>query len=186
MVDAFTDWTRRLKASDEKALDELMRFMHPMLLKYTVQMMGDRDGAYDILQESFIKVWSIRHTLETDLSLKALLSRIVYTRALNHKRMNRRATAAHSAMVDPDASVPASVAEEMDAKRLGALMHRWIAALPPRRQEAFRLSRFEGLSHQEIAAVMSLSTQTVTKHIMLALQFLREKLNTFQATGQEI
>ena len=57
MVDVFTDWTRRLKASDEKALDELMHQMHPILLRYATQMVGDRDAAYDILQEAFITLW---------------------------------------------------------------------------------------------------------------------------------
>ena len=186
MEDSFAEWTKRLRASDEKALDELMHFMHPLLLRYTAQIVGERDAAYDILQEAFIKIWSVRNTLDPNRSLKALLYRIVYTRALNHKRMKRRESDAHSAMPEPDSAKAATMAEELDAKRLGELMNHWIAELPPRRQEAFRLSRFEGLSHGEIATVMDLSAQTVTKHIMLALQFLRERLNMYQATGQGI
>lgn len=184
MVDVFTDWTRRLKASDEKALDELMLQMHPTLLRYATQMVGDRDAAYDILQEAFINLWGHRETLDAEKSLKALLYRIVYTRSLNYKRMKRREQDAHSAMATDNAPAQASLAEKMDAQRLGELMHGWIAELPPRRQEAFRLSRFEGLSHQEIATVMNLSVQTVTKHIQKALQFLRDQLKTYQAMGE--
>ena len=183
MVDVFADWTRRLKASDEKALDEVMLQMHPVLLRYAIQMVNDQHAAYDILQEAFIALWKARATLDADKSLKALLYRIVYTRSLNYRRMKQREKDAHSAMAELIDTAPAFPTEEMDARQLGELMHRWIAKLPPRRQEAFRLSRFEGLSHQEIASVMNLSVQTVTKHIMLALQFLREQLNTYQATG---
>ena len=184
MVDVFTDWTRRLRASDEKALDELMHQMHPVLLRYSTQMVGDRDAAYDILQEAFITIWGNRNTLDADKSLKALLYRIVYTRSLNYNRMKRREHDAHSALATENSPEQASLAEQVDAQRLGEMMHRWIAELPPRRQEAFRLSRFEGLSHQEIATVMNLSAQTVTKHIQQALQFLRDQLKTYQAMGE--
>ena len=183
MVEVFADWTRRLRASDEKALDEVMHQMHPVLLRYAIQMVHDSDAAYDILQEAFIALWKARNTLDAEKSLKALLYRIVYTRSLNYKRMKQREKDAHSAMADMLDTEPVSPTQDLDATQLGELMHRWIAELPPRRQEAFRLSRFEGLSHQEIATVMNLSAQTVTKHIMLALQFLREQLNTYQATG---
>ena len=186
MVEAFADWTRRLKTSDDGALNELMAFMHASLLRYTTQLVGDRDAAYDVLQEAFIQLWRIRDTLDPDRSLKAFVYRIVYTRALNYNRMKRRETEAQSALLKNNHSSPASIVDELDAKRLGEYMNRWIAELPPRRQEAFRLSRFEGLSHQEIASVMDLSAQTVTKHIMLALQHLRDRLNAYQASGQGI
>ena len=143
-----------------------------------------RMEAEDILQEAFINLWNARASLDTDRSLKALMYRMAYTRSLNHMRMKKRASKAHAAAIESDSSEQTSIADEMDAHQLGEAMHRWIAALPPRRQEAFRLSRFEGLSHQEIAGIMDLSVQTVTKHIMLALQFLREQLSTYQASGQ--
>lgn len=186
MADAFADWTRRLSASDNGALDELMRFIHPALLGYATRLVGDRDAAYDILQEAFVKIWQVRSTLDPGRSLKALLYRIVYTRALNHNRMKKRAKEEDLAMVRGEGLRQPSVEEEMDAHRLGVHMNQWIDELPPRRQEAFRLSRFEGLSHQEIAMVMELSAQTVTKHIMLALQHLRDRLNTYQASGQRL
>lgn len=184
MVDAFAGWTRRIKVSDETALDELMRFSHPMLLRYATQMVGDRDAAYDILQEAYINLWNGRDGLDAGRSLKALLYRMVYTRSLNHMRMKKRASKVHAEVAVSSHQDAISAAEEMDAHHLGEAMHQWIKELPPRRQEAFRLSRFEGLSHQEIATVMDLSVQTVTKHIMLALQFLREQLSMYQASGQ--
>lgn len=181
----WVDWTHRLKASDEGGLDELMREMHVPLLRYTTGLVQDRDTAYDILQEVFIKLWSVRETLDPEKSLKALLYRMVYTRALNHNRMKRRQSEAHAAVeVERQVHQPATVAEEMDARRLGELMNRWIAEMPARRQEAFRLSRFEGLSHQEISTVMDLSVQTVTKHIMLALQYLRDRFSAHQEMGE--
>ena len=61
------------------------------------------------------------------------------------------------------------------------LLATWIAALPPRQREAFCLSRYEGLSHDEIAAVMDLAPKTVNNHIVLALQTLRQRLHRHDA-----
>jgi RNA polymerase sigma-70 factor (ECF subfamily) len=42
------------------------------------------------------------------------------------------------------------------------------------------LSRFEGLSHEEIASLMDLAPKTVNNHIVLALQHIRKKLDGFR------
>ncbi len=183
MADLLADWTRRLRASDAAALDEVMGALHPPLLRYAARLTSDRDAAYDVLQEAFIKLWQTRATLDPALSLRAFLYRVVYHLALNHNRMKRRESAAYAALPAQDESAAPGPAEALDAERLGAHIGRWIAELPPRRQEAFRLSRFDGLSHDEIAHVMGLSPATVTTHIMLALQYLRDRLHTYQIDG---
>ncbi len=53
----------------------------------------------------------------------------------------------------------------------------WINELSDRRREAFELSRFEGLDHQEIADVMNLTVKTVNNHIVDALSHLRKRYN---------
>lgn len=183
MADLFADWTRRLRASDSAALDDVMGVLHTPLLRYAAHLTGDRDSAYDVLQEAFIKLWQVRETLDPALSLRAFLYRIVYHLALNHNRMKRRETAALAALPPSDAGPAPAPGEVLDAERLGAQIERWIAELPPRRQQAFRLSRFDGLSHDEIAHVMGLSPNTVTTHIMLALQYLRDRLHAYQIDG---
>jgi RNA polymerase sigma factor (sigma-70 family) len=44
-----------------------------------------------------------------------------------------------------------------------------VAALPPRRREAFVLNKFEGMSYDEIAARQGVSRNTVISHIVIAL-----------------
>jgi DNA-binding NarL/FixJ family response regulator len=48
----------------------------------------------------------------------------------------------------------------------------WIEELPERQREAFELSRYEGLFHQEIAGVMQVSVKTVNNHLTSALKTL--------------
>ena len=52
-------------------------------------------------------------------------------------------------------------------------LHEWVEQLPERQREAFELSRFEGLDHEEIAQVMQVSARTVNNHLVAALRQLR-------------
>lgn len=157
--------------------------MHPALLRYALQVTHDEAAAYDVVQDAFIKLWNVRETLDPERSMKALLYRIVRNLALNQQRAKHHEEAKRAAMPVPDPTHTTSPEEVMDAEALGARIREWIAELPPRRREAFQLSRFEGLSHEEIAQVMNLTPRTVTNHIMLALQYLRDRLHAFQASG---
>ena len=86
-------------------------------------------------------------------------------------------------MPPPESAMQPTPEETIDAESLKERLREWISELPPKRREAFQLSRFEGLSHEEIAEVMNLAPRTVTNHIMLALQQLRDRLQAFQTSG---
>jgi RNA polymerase sigma-70 factor (ECF subfamily) len=60
------------------------------------------------------------------------------------------------------------------------LLKEWIKELPDRRREAFVLSRFEGLDHEEIADVMDISSNTVNNHIVAALDYLKDCSSKYQ------
>lgn len=48
--------------------------------------------------------------------------------------------------------------------------------LSPRQKEIFQLSREEGLSHNEIAEKLGISTNTVKNHLVTILSFLKRGL----------
>ena len=62
---------------------------------------------------------------------------------------------------------------------LGDRVRAWIGELPPKRREAFWLSRADGLSYAEIATVTGTSVKTVENHIGAALRHLRDRLARF-------
>jgi RNA polymerase sigma-70 factor (ECF subfamily) len=136
-----------------------------------------------MVQDAFIKVWTNRQDLDPDKSLKAFMYTIVRNRSLNHLRQVKTHESTVAAMPSPELSAQPGPEELLDAEDLRTRLLEWIGELPPKRREAFQLSRFDGLSHEEIADVMNVAPRTVTNHIMLALQHLRDRLNTFQTSG---
>ena len=54
------------------------------------------------------------------------------------------------------------------------LVKQWIETLPDRQKEILKLSRFEELSHEEIATVLEISKRTVNNHIVSAMKKLKK------------
>lgn len=176
-------WTRALAASDRAAFDCLFRHWYPRLIRYAARYTSDRSSAGDIVQDAFISLWEKRDTLDPSRSLKAYMYRIVRNRALNHIRDHS------SRMVDLDAAGITSLSHEARAEpdedtasALRARIRQWVKELPQRQQEAFELSRYEGLEHDEIADVMDISSNTVNNHIVAALQHMRERYDAYKQT----
>jgi RNA polymerase sigma-70 factor (ECF subfamily) len=62
------------------------------------------------------------------------------------------------------------------ARQRLALLTAAIAELNPQTQKIFRMHKFEGLSHPEVAAALGISRSAVEKHMMAALKHLLARL----------
>lgn len=180
----FSLWAERIKNSDMKAYSELYEHTYEPLLRYAERFLRSYEASRDIIQDVFVKLWNIREEIQPDKSLKAYLYQIVRNRSLNYIRDNKDKNIPIDNVIEPF--------EEPDTPEIGRqestleiLMLKWISELPDRQREAFELSRFEGMSHQEIAELMELKARTVNNHIVLALTTLREKLDNYRSAQSE-
>jgi len=176
----FAEWCRRLAASDREAYAEVFEALYEPLFRYVRSITKDESAARDVTQDVFVRLWDVRDRLDPSQSLKSYLYRTARNRAYNHRR-NRDTRSekaddvrAHS-NARPAAPTPPDAAAAGD--RLKQSMRTWIAELPDRQREALVLSRFEGLSHEQIAEVMDISARTVNNHIVRALKRLRARVH---------
>ncbi|MFB6231451.1 MAG: RNA polymerase sigma-70 factor [Salinibacter sp.] len=177
MDDRFDTWSRKLRASDREAYTDLFDAMHAPLLRYATRL-TDEDAAYDVVQNAFVSLWQMRASIDPDRSLKSLLYTLVRNEALNQRRAMDRRQDRHAAY-SPNRRPSPSDQVETDA--LQTRLRRWIDDLPEQQREAFRLSRFDGLTHKEIADVMDIAPRTVTNHVTKALQTLRDRLGDYRS-----
>jgi RNA polymerase sigma-70 factor (ECF subfamily) len=177
-ADLYAGWARRLAADDPAALAELFDATHDALVRYAAALLRDDAAARDAVQEAFVRVWERRATLDPARPLRALLYQTVRHLAFNVTRDAR--TRARLLEGAPDAAAPWRPPAPDDwavARDLGRRLRRWIGALPARQREALALSRFDGLSHDEIAEVMGCAPRTVNNHLVRALATLRDRLS---------
>ncbi len=177
----FTAWARGLRHSDRTVFADLFETTYDGLFGFARYIVREPAAAHDVLQDVYMKLWKIREEVDPARSLKALMYQMVRNYALNHERQRktRSAQSIDDSLREPAA--PVTIERDMEARALGEQIERWVSELPERRREAFVLSRYEGLSHDEIARIMELTPRTVNNHVVLALQDLRARLQEYES-----
>lgn len=132
--------------------------------------------AKDICQEVFIRVWNYRHKLREVERFEAWLATVAknFIRNTLKKKVldvsNEDYLLAYMQDKNPGSQ------ELLEWKEMRSQLNDAIGQLPPQMQAAFRLSRIEGLSHEQIAQQMGISRVTSQNYIARAIVFLRKYL----------
>lgn len=173
-------WATKISESDQKAFDSFFRSMYPRLVHFAMRYTQRKPVASDIVQDAFVKLWEKRQSIDPDQSIKAYVYRIVRNRSLNYLRDHSEETVGLDILNDTPTESETEIQLKDDSEQSLDLLKEWIDELPDRQREAFELSRFDGLDHDEIAGVMNISSNTVNNHIVAALENLRSRYDHYQ------
>jgi RNA polymerase sigma-19 factor, ECF subfamily len=166
----------RLRHADTAALDLVLRRYWPPVVAYLVRLVGTRDAAEDIAQQTFCRLWDRRASWSDEGSLRGLLYRVARNLAVSDRRHHDAEARSAAALADVARNNPTPL-ELLEDKQLRRELERAIAGLPERRREVFVLRCIHDLSYKEIAEVMGTSTQTVANQLSHALTTLRRSLD---------
>ena len=178
--DPFPEWTRRIADSDHSALACVFDATHDALVGYARGLVRDSAAAQDLVQTAYIRLWEHRRELDPARSIRGWLYRTVRNLSLTRLRDDRRRDERLAGFDEAPLWRDPGPEALLEASELGRTMSGWLADLPDRQREALMLSRFEGLSHEEIAEVMGIAPRTVNNHLVRGLQVLRERLEAGQ------
>jgi len=149
------------------------------LLRFFAARTGSPAEAEDLVQELYIKVTTVDGEIANHGAyLFRLASNLMLDRARQARRSGARDTAYRAATVETAggediADSPSAEAALAARQRLARLTAR-LETLPDKTREAFRLHKFEGLSHAETAQRMGVSRSAVEKYVSAALKHLLE------------
>ncbi|MGY3212873.1 RNA polymerase sigma factor [Mucilaginibacter sp. HD30] len=163
-----------LKEGDKSAFGQLYHNYRVRLYHNILKMIKSDEGAEEILQELFVKIWLNRQNLDPERSFKAYLFKIsenlVYDffrrAALNRKRES------HLAMVA--SGEVNNVERYIYFKESSLLVNQAIENLPPRRKEIYKLCKIDGKSYQEVSHSLGISISTINEHIVKATKAVRK------------
>ena len=175
---------RRLKARDERALEELYDLLAPWVLGLAFRILQDEDEAEEVVADAFAQVWRRvdKHESERGPLVPWILA-IARNRALDALRRRRRSwrkaqrwERAHSAEQGADAG-PALHEASVPGWPLHREVHAALAALPEEQRRVVLLAYFEGLTHSEIARRLDQPLGTVKTRLRIAHQKLSAALD---------
>jgi RNA polymerase sigma-70 factor (ECF subfamily) len=175
---------QRIASRDDSALAELYDRHSRLVFAIIRRILQSPPDAEEVLQETFVRVWSRAETYDARLgSPAAWIVRIARNRAIDRLR-------ARQARADVNAPVPTTsdtagpremIADETPESVLqtthAALAVRGaVAALPAAQRTLIEAAFFEGYTHQELAARFGVPLGTIKTRIRSGLTSLRVRL----------
>jgi RNA polymerase sigma-70 factor (family 1) len=169
----------KVAAGDEHAFAELFENYHQLLGSFVMRLIKSESLTQEIVQDVFVKIWINRGVLAEITCFKAYLIVVARNHALNSLKQIARDRSRQTAWVNNVLRLAANDQNETDSTiNTSELIDQAIALLPPQQKKVYLLSRREGLHQEEIAAALNISLETVKKHMVLALRFLKNHLRT--------
>ena len=169
--------------------EDLFMQLYPSLYSLAYRVLGEREEAEDVLQESFLRLDGAAVLRRPDGEVAAWLRRVCLNLAFNRLRDRRRARERleragrldAATLRDQEGGDPAAVVmrrEEQEAVR------RALTALPARQRDCLLL-RYAGHSYAEIAATLGIATGSVGVLLARAERAFRDVYQDVYQMDQE-
>jgi RNA polymerase sigma factor (sigma-70 family) len=176
-----------LQQGDEAAFKKLVDEYQDMVYNTVVSMVQYADAADDITQEVFIQVYQSAAQFKGEAKLSTWLYRIAVNKALDYEKKKKRKNkggwiqriwggADDDTMHLSDFHHPGIALEQ---KENAAHLFNSLKKIPDKQRIVFTLHKLEGLSHQEIAAVMDISLASVESLMARAKAGLKQALESY-------
>ncbi len=178
------------RTGDEDAFAELVSRYRNQITSYIYRMTNDYDGAVDLAQETFVRLYRAADRYQTTHAFSTYIYRIATNLAISELRKRKRrrlisltgffqpGDGTEARELNPVDERPLQDLELVDAERRLAVQ-RAIATLPEKYRAPLILRDVEGRSYDEIARILDTSEGTVKSRISRARGFLREKMRAY-------
>ncbi|TXD31675.1 sigma-70 family RNA polymerase sigma factor [Lujinxingia vulgaris] len=198
-LDALDDAALASRAvdGDFAAFEKIVERHRDKAFRLAFSLTKSEADAQDVVQEAFINIYRKLDTFAGDAQLSSWMYRIVVNAALMRlRKTRRRAEVSVDDVSDPahfEPSVPGEPAgwrvrgdEAAENRELRDQILAAIDQLDPKYQAAFLLREIEGLSLDEIASVLDLSTGAVKTRLHRARLFLQAALEPYLGREEDI
>src|SRR3989442_92590 len=177
-------------AGNEDAFAELVSRYRNQITSYIYRMTNDYDGAVDLAQETFVRVYRAADRYQTTYAFSTYIYRIATNLAISElrKRKRRRLVSltgffeskdgAEPQEFNPVDDKPLADTELTDSERRHAVQ-RAISTLPEKYRAPLILQDVDGKVYDGLSCILQTSEGTVKSRISRARGFLREKMSAY-------
>ena len=166
---------QRLKNGNHQVFREMYEENYRKVFQYFILKAKNESVAQDLTQQTFIKLWVYRGSVDVNLTIDQQLFRKakqvfidwLRTQAVYRKRFEKNINFAEN----KEEALFVNPAPENELKFTLKVA---IESLPEKRKRVFELKHIEGLSYKEIAEMLGISVKTVDNQLMKATAHLRK------------
>lgn len=165
---------RRVQKDEYVAFEELVDRYKTRLVNVIYRMLNDQNEAEDLVQETFLRVWTHRQ----DYDFSYCLSTWIYTIALNlaKNELRKRRKFKFFSLLEMTEKGLELPDPKLGPSALGHLLEGAIGKLPGKYKEAFLLRDVEQLPYEEVAQILGVPLGTVKSRVNRARAVLKDEL----------
>ncbi|MGY8747778.1 MAG: RNA polymerase sigma factor [Pirellulales bacterium] len=186
----------QVREGSAAAFEALVEKHQKRLVMVLEHLVSDRTQAEDLAQDVFLRVYRARERYVPTAKFSTWLYTITHNVASNSIRKSSRRKEVNL-VTSPSGSMPVRPLDTMakdksnlmparlaDQKEMEMVIREAIQSLGPRQRMAMLLSKYEGMSYNEIAESMELTTQAVKSLLSRARGNLKEALAPYLSSGK--
>ncbi len=170
----------RCRAGDLDAFAQVYDRYERQVFRYAYHILGNRDDADDIKQETFVKAYQAIRSFRSESSLQTWLLKICGNLCRDKiKSWDRRKVTYDSTMREDEMGVTSpddSPQAIVERKELEAVIAKALRGMPAPQREIIVLHEIEGLSYEEIAAVLGCTRTSIKLRLFRARKSLKERV----------
>ena len=162
---------------DEKAFQTLFFDFFSPLCVFAHKFIDSWEACEDVVQDTFLKIWQNRKSLEIKTSARNFLLTSVRNASIDYLRKKKLE------MQWKEKELQNCLSYELNdlysCTELERMLNTALEKLPDNIREVFEMNRFEGKTYKEIAEEKAISIKTVEAQMSKALKTLRMELNDY-------
>lgn len=181
MIPGERELIEKFQSGKTEVFDDIMKLLQTNAVSLAYRWTGNREDAFDIAQEAFIRMWRILPAWKAKASLSTWLYRVITNLSIDQLRRRNRLKEVNLEAVTPppEKNGKSHPRKALLGKEAGERIKTAVADLPERQKAVFILRHYQGLSLREIAIVQKCSLGAVKANLFQALKKLQKKLKVY-------
>lgn len=171
-----TDLFLLISRDSEEAFTVFFHKYRSSLFEYAMKLTKTPGIAEELVQDLFLKVWTGRKSLAEVQNPAAYIHRMAKNAGIDYLRRltsDQKLQQDVKALLRPDDHTTQEAISFSETRRI---LSEAVQQLTPAQREVFFLSRYEGLSYEEIGDKLGIARNTVKNHLTASLKLIRDYL----------
>lgn len=166
---------KRSMQNDRTAFRQIVESYQYMIFALAFRMLGNEEDAKDIVQETFIRVWTHLSDYNPEKKFSTWMYKITANLCLDKLKRQKITTVdiANVTILNPESE---SIETELTNKKLGEIITEVTNELSHKQKLIFTLRYIEELEIAEIKEITGLSAEKIKSNLYVAKQTIRKKV----------
>ena len=164
------------RQGNTEAFKTLVETYQHYAFRVAFRLLSDSEGARDVVQESFIRIWKHRRKIDPQKKFTTWLYRIVTNLCYDRLKSPAARTDSLDSALSERLVSGENPEKSVSDKEIVDIIHRFIRFLAPKQKLVFVLRDIECLSMKEVSAITGIRTGAVKTHLYLARRAVRNYL----------